>query len=139
MENEQLMDRRSAVEIARGSYEAFARDDLDAVLADLDPEIEWVQAQGLPHGGTYHGIAEVRRNIFDPLDRDWWDGFTARPDEFIDGGEEVVVLGRYRAVAKQTGRRLDIPFVHVWSIRDGKATRFRQFLDTAGWNEALGA
>jgi ketosteroid isomerase-like protein len=28
--------------------------------------------------------------------------------------------------------------VHVWSLREGKAIRFRQFLDTAGWNAALG-
>jgi len=57
--------------------------------------------------------------------------------EFLDAGEEVVVLGRYRGAAKQTGKTLDVPFVHVWSLRDGKAWRFRQFLDTAGWVEAL--
>jgi len=127
----------SALEIVRGSYEAFARHDLDAVLGDMDPEIEWYQAQGLTHGGYYRGLEEVRRNIFEPLDRDWWDEFSAEPDEFIDAGEEVVVLGRYRGVAKGTGKRLDVPFVHVWALRDGKAVRFRQFLDTAGWVEAL--
>jgi ketosteroid isomerase-like protein len=137
MNDEHRAGRRSPLEIARDSYAAFARHDTDAVLADLDPEIEWLQAQGLPHGGAYRGVDEVRRNIFDPLDRDWWDEFTAEPDEFIDAGDQVVVLGRYRGAAKQTGRRLDVPFVHVWSIRDGKAVRFRQFLDTAGWNAAL--
>ena len=49
------------------------------------------------------------------------------------------MLGRYRGVAKETGRRLDVPFVHVWSLRDGKAWRFRQFLDTHSWVEALSA
>jgi uncharacterized protein len=129
--------QRSAVEIARASYEAFAHNDIDGVLADLDPEIEWQQAQGLPHGGTYRGTEAVRSNIFDPLDRDWWEEFTAQPDEFIDGGDEIVVLGRYRGIAMRTRRPLDVPFVHVWSIRDGKTIRFRQFLDTAGWNAAL--
>jgi ketosteroid isomerase-like protein len=129
---------RPAIEIARSSYEAFARDDLDGVLADLDDDIEWQQAQGLPHGGVYRGIAEVRRNIFDPLDRDWWDEFTATPVEFLDAGDEIVVLGRYRGVAKDTGNALDVPFVHVWTVEGGKVTRFRQFLDTAGWNAALG-
>jgi ketosteroid isomerase-like protein len=127
----------SAVEVVRRSYEAFARDDLDGVLQDMDPEIEWHQAQGLPHGGFYRGIDEVRRNIFDPLDRDWWETFTAEPDEVIDGGDQVVVLGRYRGSAKRTGKVLDVPFVHVWTLREGKAVRFRQFLDTAGWNAAL--
>jgi ketosteroid isomerase-like protein len=119
------------------SYEAFARGDLDAVTADMAEEIEWHQAQGLPHGGLYRSLAEVRRHVFAPLDADWWDEFVVTPSEFLDAGGEVVVLGRYRGTAKGTGRKLDVPFVHVWTLRDGRAVRFRQFLDTAGWNEAL--
>jgi uncharacterized protein len=128
----------SSVEIVKRSYEAFARKDMDGVLGDMDPDIEWHQAQGLPHGGYYRGLDEVKRNIFDPLDDEWWDEFTATPDEFLDAGEQVVVLGRYRGTAKRTGRPLDVPFVHVWTLRGDKAVRFRQFLDTAGWVAALG-
>jgi ketosteroid isomerase-like protein len=40
-------------------------------------------------------------------------------------------------VAKGTGKLLDVPFVHVWTLRGDKAVQFRQFLDTAGWVEAL--
>jgi len=127
----------SNVEIVRRSYDAFARDDMDGVLADMHADIVWHQAQGLPHGGIYHGLDAVRRNVFDPLDRDWWAEFTAEPDEFLDAGDDVVVLGRYRGVAKETGKKLDVPFVHVWTLSDGKAARFRQFLDTAGWVDAL--
>ena len=127
----------SNLEIVKRSYRAFGRGDMDAVLADMDEGIEWQQAQGLPHGGTYRGIAEVRRNVFDPLDRDWWSEFSAEPDELLDAGDEIVALGRYRGVAKESGKVLDVPFVHVWSLRDGKAWRFRQFLDSAGWIEAL--
>jgi ketosteroid isomerase-like protein len=129
----------SAVALVQRSYAAFARDDLDGVLEDMHSEIEWHQAQGLPHGGFYRGRDEVRRNIFEPLDEEWWDEFTAEPDEFLDAGSEVVVLGRYRGRAKRTGKHLDVPFVHVWTVRDGKVVRFRQFLDTAGWVEALSA
>jgi len=127
----------AAIDLVKRSYVAFAEHDLDRVLADMHPDIEWQQAQGLPHGGTYRGLPDVRANIFDPLDRDWWDGFTADPDEFLDAGDQVVVLGRYRGRAKQTGKQLDVPFVHIWTVRDDKAIRFRQFLDTAGWVEAL--
>ena len=58
-------------------------------------------------------------------------------DKFLDAGSEIVVLGRYRGVARETGKELDAPFVHVWTVEDGKAVRFRQFLDTVGWVEAL--
>jgi len=125
------------VGLVERSYIAFERDDLDAVLADMHPDIEWHQAQGLPHGGLYHGVDEVRKNIFEPLDEAWWSEFSATPDEFLDAGSEIVVLGRYRGVAKETGKRLDVPFVHIWTVEDGRAVRFRQFLDTAGWVEAL--
>lgn len=125
------------LDTVKRSYAAFDRGDMDAVLEAMTDDIEWQQAQGLPHGGTYRGVAEVRANVFDPLDRDWWSSFAAVPTEFLDAGDEVVVLGRYQGVAKGTEKRLDVPFVHVWSLRDGRAWRFRQFLDTAGWVEAL--
>jgi uncharacterized protein len=127
----------SLVEVAARSYEAFARGDLHSVLADMSPDVEWHQAQGLAHGGIYRGIDEVRRNVFDPLDRDWWAEFAVIPKEFLESGAHVVVLGRYIGVARDTGKQLDVPFVHVWTFEDGLVTRFRQFLDTAGWVEAL--
>jgi ketosteroid isomerase-like protein len=129
----------SPLEIVRRAYDAFERGDLDAVMADMHPDIVWEQAQGLEHGGVYRGLEAVREAIFDPLDRDWWDAFSAAPDEFLvaDDGTAVVVLGRYRGVAKATGRELDVPFLHLWTVREGKAVRFRQFLDTAGWVAAL--
>jgi ketosteroid isomerase-like protein len=127
----------SSVEVVAQSYEAFARGDMAGVLAHMHDDIEWHQAQGLPHGGLYRGLDEVRRNVFDPLDRDWWEEFDATPEHFLDAGSDVVVLGRYRGVARGTGKVLDVPFVHVWTLDDGLAVRFRQFLDTAGWNDAL--
>jgi uncharacterized protein len=129
----------SLVPVVTQSYDAFARDDMDGVLAHMHPDIEWHQAQGLPHGGLYRGLDEVRANVFDPLDRDWWDEFVVTPEEFIDAGREVVVLGRYRGIARGTGKTLDVPFVHVWTFADERAVRFRQFLDTAGWVGALSA
>jgi uncharacterized protein len=127
------------VEAVRRSYDAFARDDLDGALAMMDEQIVWHQAQGLPHGGVYHGLADVRANVFDPIDESWWEDFKADPEEVIGLGDDIVVLGRYTARAKGTGRPLDVPFAHVWRFRDGRAVRFHQFTDTRGWVDALGA
>jgi uncharacterized protein len=127
----------SALDLVQRSYAAFDRGDMDAVLGDMDAEIVWEQAQGLPHGGIYNGVEAVRRNIFDPLDEQWWDEFSAVATEFLDAGGEVIVIGRYLGVAKGTGKQLDVPFVHIWTVRGERAVRFRQFLDTAGWVEAL--
>ena len=64
---------------------------------------------GLAHGGTYRGIDEVRREVFDPLDRDWWDEFVVTPEQFLDAGADVVVLGRYRGVARGTAKTSTCP------------------------------
>ena len=125
------------VGLVHASYAAFERGDLDAALAPFADTVLWEQAQGLAHGGTYHGLDEVRRSVFDPLDREWWSSFSARPSDLLDAGDSIVVVGRYEGVARGTGSVLDVPFVHIWTFREGRAVRFRQFLDTAGWNEAL--
>jgi ketosteroid isomerase-like protein len=127
----------SNIDIVRRSYDAFSRHDMAGVMGDMHAEIVWHQAQGLPHGGTYRGLDAVKRNIFDPLDAEWWNEFTADPDEFLDAGENVVVVGRYRGTAKATGKQLDVPFVHIWTLEGEKAIQFRQYLDTAGWVGAL--
>lgn len=128
------MDRLS---IVRSAYDAFAKRDLDGALASFSTEVVWHQAQGLPHGGVYHGIEAVRTAVFDPLSREWWSVFDATPEELIDGGESIVVLGRYTGEARQTGRALDVPFAHVWTFAGDEVVRFVQFVDTAGWNAAL--
>ena len=121
----------------RSSYEAFGRGDLDGALAMMDDAIVWHQAQGLSHGGIYHGLPAVRAAVFDPLDEQWWEDFDAVPDEILGGDDHVVVLGRYSARAKVTGKPLDVPFAHIWKFADGKAVRFHQFTDTRGWVDAL--
>ena len=100
----------ASVDLVRRSYDAFARDDLDGVLGDMDPEIEWHQAQGLPHGGTYRGLDEVRREHLRPARRASG-GTSSRPspDEFLDAGAQVVVVGRYRGVGKQPA--------NIWTFR----------------------
>ena len=132
-------ERGVSVEAVLSSYEAFNRNDLEAALAMMDDAIEWHQAQGLPHGGTYHGLPAVRAAVFDPIDDEWWEDFKADPTDVIGLGDDVVVLGRYTARAKATGAPLDVPFAHVWRFRNGRAVRFHQFTDTRGWVDALAA
>lgn len=131
------MSAMDDVETVRAAYEAFERGDRDGALAAVADDVVWEQAQGLAHGGVYHGLAAVKENVFGPLTRDWWERFAAPADELLSAPPHVIAIGRYQGVAKGTGRVLDVPFVHVWTFEGGKAVRFRQYLDTAGWNQAL--
>lgn len=67
------------------------------------------------------------------------DGFTATPSNFIDGGETVVVEGRYRGAVKATGQKFDAQFAHLFELRDGKIVHLQQYTDTGQFQKAAGA
>ncbi|MFN3285404.1 MAG: nuclear transport factor 2 family protein [bacterium] len=52
------------------------------------------------------------------------------PDEFIASGDRVVVLGHQAGRARSTGRHGELAWVHVYTVRDGKISRFDEFLDS---------
>jgi ketosteroid isomerase-like protein len=68
-----------------------------------------------------------------------WDGFAAAADEFVDGGNTIVALGKYSGTYKATGKSFQANFAHVWKIQDGKATSFVQHVDTLVVHRALQA
>jgi ketosteroid isomerase-like protein len=119
-------------------YQAFAEGDVPTVLGALSPEIDWTEAEGFPYAGTYHGPRAVLEGVFMRLGSEW-NGFAAIPDEFIDGGDTVVVLGKYSGAYKKTGKSFQANFAHVWKMQDGKAIRFIQYVDTLLVHRALQA
>ena len=125
-------------EVVRGIYEAFGRGDVPAVLGAFDADIEWYEADGVPYGGIHRGPDAVAGNVFGPLVEDIPD-FAVTPQEFFESGERVVALGRYTGTGKDTGGKLDVPFAHAWTVRDGKALAFHQYVDTVKFNEVLAA
>jgi ketosteroid isomerase-like protein len=48
----------------------------------------------------------------------------------------VIMVGSYGATVNDTGKRFDLPLVHVWAIQDGKVKRFVNFTDTGEVAEA---
>ena len=122
----------------KGVYESFARADILGVLEVLSADIAWTEAEGFPYGGTYHGPKGVLEGVFMRLGSEW-NGFAAVPHEFIDGGDTIVVLGKYSGTYKATSKSFEAEFAHVWKLRDGKAARFVQYVDTLLVQHALDA
>lgn len=124
------------VQIAKETYEAFARGDLPGVLRSFHEDVEWHAAEGLPWGGIHKGRDAVAQDVFGAL-MTAFDGFSLTHEVFIDGGNFVVALGRYGATARRTGKPLDAAFAHVWELEDGRLKRYLHYTDTVKFEEAL--
>ena len=132
--------RQSNVEMVRGLYDSFAKGDVPAVLGAFDPSIEWMEAENLPvfaEGNPYRGPKAVAEGVFMRIPQ-YFNDFRVNPEKIIDGGDTVVVLGRYVATGKTTNVPLNAQFVHVWTVSNGKLTRFQQFADTAQFQRVIG-
>lgn len=128
---------KTATAVVRSFYDALGRGDVASVLSLLDAEIEWTEAERFPYySGTWRGPQAVVDNLLVPLSKDW-DGFSAKVHELIGEGDRVVSLGTYSGTFKKSGRSMSAPFAHVWSVRDGKLTRFNMYTDTAKVLEAI--
>jgi uncharacterized protein len=121
-------------ERVRSFYARMAQGDF-AAMEIFHPEVEFAMPEVLPHGGTIVGRDALAAYFGEVQSR--WDDFSANADEFIDGGDRVVALGRFCGRPKASGRYVEIPFALVWTLRDGQAVRVDEFTDTAMLLEAL--
>jgi ketosteroid isomerase-like protein len=118
-------ERHANVAVVRGFYEAV---DVPAMLEFLDPQIEWRGPESLPWGGTFRGHDGFRQ--FSAIVADRIVEPRREKQQYLDAGERVVVLLRSIARAKG-GTGWDLPEVHVWTVRHGKAVSFDNYVDTA--------
>jgi hypothetical protein len=119
------------VAVIRGVYEAFAKGDVPAVLEALDPAIEWNEAEHFPYWSPqpFKGPQAVVAGVFARIPSDF-DGFRVDVHRIAGAGDTVLAEARYRGIAKRTGQALDAQVAHVWDLRNGKAIRFQQYVDT---------
>ena len=128
----------SHTDTLRQGYEAYARADLEGALENWHDDARWENpnASQIPNPGVHEGKDAIRRILMDTPQH--WESFSVTPDEFIEQGDTVVVLGHNEAKAKATGREIKAPFVHIARMRDGRVERFQVLFDTALAAEALG-
>ena len=129
----------SSSAFVKSLYDAFAKGDVPTVVGALDPKIHWQEAESYPYAdrNPYVGPQAVVEGVFGRLMADI-EGFSIQPSNFIDGGDSVVVEGRYRGTFKASRKPFDAQFAHVWQVRDRKIVRFQQYTDTKQWVDAAG-
>jgi ketosteroid isomerase-like protein len=121
------------IELMKQGYQNFADGNVEAVLAIFHPEIEWNQCTGFPFtkgDGRYIGPDSVAKNIFAEIP-EHYEGFNIDIQDLFEGGDKVVMVGYYKGIWKPTGKEFKANATHVWTVKDGKLTRFFQAVDTA--------
>jgi uncharacterized protein len=127
------------VEVFKHAVDAYNRRDAEALLADLDPDIEWHPAILVELGGettVYRGHRGVRELLRD-TDETLAEIHVEFPD-VRDLGDRVVAVGRLRVRGKTSGVATEADVGYVGDFRDGKATRIQTYLDPKAALEAAG-
>jgi ketosteroid isomerase-like protein len=127
------------IEILRAGYEALSRGEWDEAFRNFDPDFELTTANLIPNPGVYRG-REVARQFFEDL-MEPFEEIHIEPEEIFHRGETIVFFVRIRSRPAGTTATLENRVGHLWTMRDGKATRMRLFprreeaLEAAGLRE----
>jgi len=127
------------VEAFKRGLEAGNRGDVDGLLDELHPEIEWHSALHALMGGqqtVFRGHAGVRRMIGDLYDT--FAEVRIEMSELRDLGDGLVAIGHTRTRGKASGVETVTPLAFVTEIRNGKTISIRAYLDRQEALEAAG-
>jgi ketosteroid isomerase-like protein len=129
------------VEVVRAAVDAFGREGIDGLSDYWTDDIDHRAAEGaLDDPGPMHGKDAVRAYVQDWLDM--FDDIKVEPVELIDAGEDqVIAVLRGSGRAKLSGVETDLTYAALYTIRDGKIARGREYwtkeqaLEAAGLRE----
>jgi ketosteroid isomerase-like protein len=110
------------VELVRTIYERFRAGDNEAALALHHPDVEVHDRPEAPDPQVYRGREGVLESL--RVSDVTFDGLDLEPEEFIDAGDDaVVVVFRFRGTGRESRIPVDERLAHRWTIHDGKVAR----------------
>ena len=122
--------------LVRAFYEATVPGHREALRGIQAPHVVYDLPEGMPVGcGHFEGLQDVLERFLTSFYAALDVHFIA--EEFITSGENVVALGRIQGKTRKAAVPVDVPFAHVWTVRDGYLQRLRAFTDTAMIAHAL--
>jgi ketosteroid isomerase-like protein len=118
------------VEAFKRFADANNRRDVEALLKELDADVEWHSAVLSSLGGeaTVHrghdGVREMLRDLYEAFSE-----FQVEFTEIRDLGDRIVATGRWLTRGEESGVEVTPPLASVVDFRNGKAIRVRSYLD----------
>jgi ketosteroid isomerase-like protein len=118
---------RESIAAVEAAYAALARGGLDRFIEHWTDDLDHRSIEGAPDDrGPIHGKPAMRAYVQDWIDL--FDDFRVEPVELIDaGGNEVVAVVRFGGRAKLSGVETAQTMGVVFTIRDGRIARGREY------------
>jgi ketosteroid isomerase-like protein len=118
-------------------YRTFQRGEIADVLNVIhqDAELNFEGPTSIPWAGNWRG-RDGWLSFFQSLGHNA-DEIALQMQPFAVDDDRVVAVGRYQARVKKTGKRIDSPLVHLWTLRDGKVVHCLEMTNTAVEVEAF--
>jgi ketosteroid isomerase-like protein len=91
------------------------------------PELEWYWPDAMPGGSVYRGHEELERGL--RTFEESWDELILEPEEFLEDGDYLLAMVRYRARGAGSGVPLETPIAHLHLFEDGLVRRWWMFGD----------
>ncbi|KPN91362.1 nuclear transport factor 2 family protein [Pseudomonas nunensis] len=123
------MNEQENVQIVKDAFAAIGSGDRQGLLALFAEDIEWViPGEKWPLAGTHRGHAGLT-NLF-KTQSETMETSLLEPREFIAQGDRVLVLGFARGKIKATNKTWQDDWVFAITVRNGKVTHIREYIDT---------
>jgi ketosteroid isomerase-like protein len=123
------MSIENNVEVVKSFLAAIGRRDKQGLLALSAEDIEWIiPGEDWPLAGTHRGhagLADVLQKANETVETSF-----PEPPEFIAQGDRVLVVGFATGRVKATNRTFKDDWVFDVTVRDGKVTKIREYIDT---------
>ena len=124
------------VEAYMRAVEAFNRPEIEALLEELDPEVEWYSALSGMGSEVYRGVEGVHELVRDMAEV--FTSWTFEVSDIRDLGDRALALGRLYARGHESGVETEVSFNQLLDFKGGKVMRVRSFLDSEDALEAVG-
>jgi ketosteroid isomerase-like protein len=123
------MNVQENVQIVKDAFAAIGRGDMQGLLALSAEDIEWIiPGEDWPLAGTrrgHAGLADLFQTQSESMETTFME-----PREFVAQGDRVFVVGFARGRVKATNKTWEDDWVFAMTVRNGKLTSIREYIDT---------
>jgi len=123
------MSTQENVQVVKAFFAALGRGDKQALSALSAEDIEWIiPGEDWPLAGTHRGhagMAALLQKASEMMDTSF-----PEPPEYVAQGDRVMVIGFARGSIKATNRTFEDDWVFAITVRNGKVTSIREYIDT---------